>query len=89
VNVLSSLFRPTASDDLAAQRQRRALALARECLVELDRQDLSFNPFGTLTHRDGTTYKVARGIIEEPHSSAAAAFYLQNGAVVYLERLRA
>jgi hypothetical protein len=87
---LLDVFRPTPRDDLAAQRQRRAIGLARECLLELDRDDLNFGPFGTVTHRGGRTYKVARGVIEEPRDSSAAAFYLAaSGHVVYLEQVRA
>lgn len=88
MNVLS-MFRPTPTDDLAAQRQRRALALARTCLLEVDRDHLSFGPFGAITHRDGHQYRAVRGIVEEPTQSSATAFYLTpTDAVIYLEPLR-
>jgi hypothetical protein len=88
MNVLN-MFRPTPRDDLAAQRQRRAAALARTCLLELDRDRLTFGRFGTVEH-DGTTYAICRGIVDDPKHSPAAAFYVNpaTGGVVYLEPIR-
>jgi len=87
VNVLD-IFRPTPRDDLAAQRQRRALAIARTCLLELSRESLTFGRFGTVEH-DGMTYFIVRGIVDEPKHSPAAAFYVNPaGTVVYLEPIR-
>ncbi len=87
MNVLD-VFRATPRDELAAQRQRRALALARTCLLELDHDRLEFGRFGTVQH-DGDTYAICRGVVDEPQHSPAVAFYVSAaGTVVYLEPIR-
>ena len=87
MNVLN-VFRASPRDDLARQRQRRALAIARTCLLELDRDRLTFGRFVTVQH-DGDTYAICRGVVDEPKHSPAVAFYISAaGNVVYLEPLR-
>ena len=42
MKLINSLFSPTPTNDLAAKRQQRALAHARTCLAEFDRERLVF-----------------------------------------------
>jgi hypothetical protein len=86
MNLLSP-FRPTPTDDLAAQRRRRALDIARRTLPEFKYEDLAFGPFGAVEHK-GHTFKVVRGLVDEIDSSSAIAFYVTaEGHAVYLEPL--
>lgn len=81
-------FRATPTDDLAAQRRRRALRIAREALPELQLEDLTFAKFGIVHHTDGAAFKVIRGIVDEPVASSATAFVVsENGHVIWLESL--
>jgi hypothetical protein len=87
MNLLSA-FRATPSDDLAAQRRRRALKIARETLTELQLADLTFDKFGIVRHV-GERYKLVRGVVDEPVASSATAFYVSEaGDATYLEELK-
>jgi hypothetical protein len=86
MNILAP-FRPTPAKTLAEQRRDRALEVARKTLPELPRDELTFGRFGVIDHQ-GDRYKLVRGIVDEPVSSAATAFYVHDGEAVYLEPLR-
>ena len=81
-------FRPTPSVDLAAQRRRRALDIARKSLPEFKADALTFGRFGVIEH-EGERYKIVRGLVDEIVSSSAEAFFVDSmGDAVYLERVR-
>ena len=75
MKLINSLFSPTPTNDLAAKRQQRALTHARTCLAEFDRERLVFGRFGTVEHQ-GETFRIVRGIVDEPRDSNATAFYV-------------
>ena len=80
-------FRPTPRDDLAAQRSRRALEVAKSSLPEFSADELTSGRFGLVLHH-GDQYRIVRGVVDEPKFSSAVAFFVNaDGDAVYLERV--
>lgn len=93
---LTSLFRtveePTTTrrnaDRAQLLREQRKRIAARANIHEFQRDDLEFEPYGGIQHRDGTRYKVLRSDVLDERNCGAAYFLDAAGSPVFLELVR-